>query len=250
MKNLLGQRTKINLGLEIDSERKIRVEENKKANQKTIDYFETIWSKPEIKRVHAISTNQFKTLLWKVGKDYFKTLNRSFVVDDENKDFLDLIAKYFTNDPAFETETKGELRKGLMIYGPCGTGKSSVFDIIRKICLEYSLMQFWFSNVSVHDVVTEFNKHGEQVVDKYSRGTVHFDDLGTEKMVQLWGVKENLFTRILQIRYNNFKERGTKTFVTTNHSIQDFKKIYGIQVYDRIFEMFNFIELGGKSRRF
>ena len=237
MENSIGKIIHNNLGLDCSSETRIQFEENKNGN-------------PKVKRVHQISTNQFKTLLWKVGKEYFKSMNRSFDVDAENKHFLDLIAKYFTNDSAFETETKGELRKGLMIYGPCGTGKSSVFDIIRKICVDYNLMQYWFSNVSVHDVVTEFNKHGEQVVDKYSRGTVHFDDLGTEKMVQLWGVKENLFTRILQIRYNNFKERGTKTYVTTNHSIQDFKKIYGIQVYDRIFEMFNFIELGGKSRRF
>ena len=203
----------------------------------------------KMKKVN-ISTDQFKILFWRAGKKYFKELNRSFIVDEENKHFLDLVARYFTQDISFETDTGGELRKGLFIHGPCGTGKSSVFDIIRNLCLEYNLMQYWFSNVSVHDVVTEFNKHGEQVVEKYSRGTVHFDDLGTEKMVQLWGIKENLLTRILQIRYNNFKDRGTKTFVTTNHSLQDFKKIYGVQVYDRIFEMFNIMELGGKSRRF
>ena len=203
----------------------------------------------KMKKVN-ISTDQFKILFWRTGKKYFKELNRSFIVDEENKHFLDLVARYFTQDISFETDTGGELRKGLFIHGPCGTGKSSVFDIIRNLCMEYNLMQYWFSNVSVHDVVTEFNKHGEQVVEKYSRGTVHFDDLGTEKMVQLWGIKENLLTRILQIRYNNFKDRGTKTFVTTNHSLQDFKKIYGVQVYDRIFEMFNIMELGGKSRRF
>ncbi|MDF4221076.1 hypothetical protein PXC01_05715 [Maribacter sp. M208] len=250
MKDSLGKRVKRNFGLETEFEKKKRVEENKKANQKGIEYFERIWSKPDVKKVHNITTNQFKTLLWKVGNEYFKNLNRSFDVDDKNKHFLDLIAKYFSGDPAFETETSGELRKGLMIFGPCGTGKSSVFDIIRKICIDYNLMQYWFSNVSVHDVVTEFNKHGESIVDKYSKGVVHFDDLGTEKMVQLWGVKENLFTRLLQIRYNNFKLKGTKTYVTTNHSIKDLEKIYGKQVYDRLYEMFNFIELGGVSRRY
>lgn len=196
-----------------------------------------------------ITSEQLKILVWRFGKIYFKRMNRKFIVDEYNVQFFDLICKYFSNDEAFEKITDGELRKGLFIHGPCGTGKSSIFDIIREISLQYNLKQMWFSNVSVHSVVSEFNKEGEHIVDKYSRGKVHFDDLGTEKLVQSWGVKENLLERLLQIRYNNFKVKGTKTYVTSNLPISEMKKIYGKQVFDRIFEMFNFIELGGKSRR-
>ncbi len=250
MKNSLGQRIKIEMGLETDEERKKRVAQEKKDYTPIKEYFDRILSQPEPIKYHHIPTEQFKTLFWKHGKTYFRKLNRKFIVDEHNKEFLDLICRYFANDEEFEKRTDGELRKGLFIYGPCGTGKSSVFDIVRNISKHYNLIQFWFSNVSVHQVITEFNLEGESVVEKYSRGMVHFDDLGTEKMVQAWGVKEHLFERLLQIRYNNFKEKGTKTFVTTNLSIQSLRKIYGKQVYDRIFEMFNFIELGGKTRRF
>lgn len=200
-------------------------------------------------RKSIISTEDFKCLFWKVGKNYFENQNRAFIVDDYNREVLDILSKYFANDLAFEMETGGELRKGLMLFGPYGTGKSSFFEIVRQICLDYNLMGLWFSHVSVHNVVTQYNLEGESIVNKYSLGTVHFDDLGTEKMVQSWGIKENLFVRLLLIRYNNFKWKGTRTYVSTNYNIEDFKKIYGNQVYDRFFEMFNFIELSGRSRR-
>jgi len=201
---------------------------------------------------------KLKQAIYKEGKIYYSKQNRNFEVDDENKLFLDIISKYFANDIEFEKITNGELRKGLLIYGPCGTGKSSIFDIVRIVSLKHNLKQIYFKNTSVHTVVNEFNKEsksnqkfgGELVIEKYSRGTIHFDDLGTEKMVQSWGIKEDLFDRILQIRYNNYKERVQKTFVTTNMTIQEIQKRYSPQVKDRLFEMFNMIPLGGNTRRF
>lgn len=205
--------------------------------------------KQEKKKQIELQTAQFKKLVWKFGKAYFKAMNRPFIVDDDNRQFLDLICQYFSNNPSFEINTDRELRKGLFIHGPCGTGKSSTLDIIEIINKHYSLKSSFFRNISVHTVVSDFTLYGEKVINKYSKGTIHFEDLGTEKIAQSWGVKENLFERILQIRYNNFKEKGTKTHITSNLPINSLETIYGKQVYDRIFEMFNFIELGGKSRR-
>lgn len=250
MKNSAGQRLKIRIGLENEKEGSERVANDKKRNEKAIHYFDELYAKPEKQKQHVMETAQLKILVWNFGKKYFESMNREFIVDDQNRQFLDVICRYFSNDRSFEKVTDGELRKGLFIHGPCGTGKSSVLDIIRNISRYYHLKQLWFSNVSVHTVVKEFNLDGEIMVDKYSRGTVHFDDLGTEKKAQSWGVKENLFERLLLIRYNAFKEKGTKTHVTSNLPIRSLEKIYGKQVYDRLFEMFNFIELDGKSRRY
>ena len=76
-----------------------------------------------------------------------------------------------------------------------------------------------------------------------------FDDLGAEREASNYG-KEDIFIRILEFRYEEFKHREIKTFITTNYTLQDVKKRYGIRVYDRFKEMFNFIELDGESRRF
>ena len=64
-------------------------------------------------------------------------------------------------------------------------------------------------------------------------------------------------SRIIELRYNEFKQKGTKTFITTNLTIKDLNKFYGNgfddsrnRFADRLYEMFNFIPLGGNSRRF
>lgn len=259
MKNSLGQRTKIQLGLESEEERKKRVAQQKKENAKTIEYFEKLHqqkNKPKIKKEMSLET--FKSQVWKIGKEYYAKKGRPFVVDAENKLFLELICKYFTNDIEFEEITNGELRKGLLIYGTCGSGKSSIFDIIRKVIMDNGLNHLYFKNTSVHTVINEFNKAsksnekfgGELVVEKYCRGTIHFDDLGTEKQVQAWGIKEDLFDRILQVRYNNFKETGRRTFVTTNMTIKELEKRYSPQVKSRLYEMFNMLPLTGNDRRY
>ena len=259
MKNSLGKRVKIKMGLETPEERKKRIAREKKENIKTHEYFESIYSKPEPVKYVEIPLEWMKAEVWKEGKAYFRKENRKFIVDERNKGFLDCMCRYFADDYSFEEVVEnGELRKGLLIYGACGTGKSSIFDIIQNISQKHNLTQLWFSNLSVHQVVNQFNKEnkqnkfvgGESVIDIYSRGKVHFDDLGTEKEVQAWGIKENLFDRLLQIRYNNFKEKGTKTFVTTNLSIKELESKYCKQVKDRLYQMFNFIPLNGDSRRF
>ena len=258
MKNSLGHRLKIQMKLESNEERKKRVAQEKKDNAKIIAYFERIHKQKETEKAIKVTTDQFKELFWKEGKKYFANEKRLFNVDENNKLFLDVICRYFANDLSFEKVTNGELRKGLLIYGNCGTGKSSMFDIVQRVSLKYNLRHLYFTNISVHDVVNQFNKEstqnklegGESIIDKYSRGPVHFDDLGTEKMVQAWGIKENLFDRLLQTRYNGFKAKGTKTFVTTNLSIQELQRNYSKQVKDRLYQMFNFIELNGESRRF
>lgn len=203
-----------------------------------------------------LSISDFKKMVWIEGKEYFARLNRPFQVDDENTEFLDTICRYFMNDKSFEEIYGGELRKGLLVYGPCGTGKSSMFDIVQNISRRYNLNPLWFSIISIHDLVIEFNLEGEYAVEKYKKGKVHFDDLGSEKVANSWGVKEKLMNRILELRYNEYKKKGTKTFITTNLTIEDLIKFYGNskdesrnRFGDRLYEMFNFIPLGGKSRR-
>jgi len=227
MKNSLGQNLKIQVGFLDESD-----------------------IKPENKKQIELQTAEFKKLVWEFGESYFRNLNRRFIVDNANQQFLDIVCKYFANDKSFEEITGGELRKGLFIYGPCGTGKSSTLEIITNISKQYQLKSLWFRNISVHTVIKEFNLKGEKSTEKYTEGTVHFEDLGMERIAQSWGVKENLFERLLQIRYNNFKLKGTKTHITSNLTPNALEKHYGRQISDRAIEMFNFIHLPGKSRRY
>jgi DNA replication protein DnaC len=245
----LGTRLKIKTGMESEKERKKRVALEKKEREKHREYNEKVRN-PTIKSEKQITTKEFKIILFKEATAYFLKMNRKFIIDDSNKRFLRLISLYFTNNLDFEKETDGELRKGLLVFGNCGTGKSSIFDVIQNISLKYNLKYLWFKNVSVNDVVTDYNLKGEEVVKSVITGGIHFDDLGTEKLANSWGVREKLMGRILEVRYNNFKKNGVKTFVTTNLSIAKIEEYYGVRVADRLYELFNFIELTGDSKRF
>ncbi|CAL2109789.1 conserved protein of unknown function [Tenacibaculum sp. 190130A14a] len=229
--------------------KKKRVAREKKEIERNVEYFIKI-SKSKINTNQKMNTEEFKNVFWKIANEYFSKLNREFIVDDNNKDFLHLLSLYFSENQDFETIAGGEIRKGLLIYGSCGTGKSSIFDIIQNISKRYGLKSFWFKNVSVHQVITDYNTQGEEIVKIYTRGKIHFDDLGAEKEANSWGIREKLMIRILETRYNLFKEKGIKTYITTNLSLEELKKIYGMRVYDRLFEMFNFLELNGSSRRY
>ena len=258
MKNSLGNRVKIQIGLETEEERKKRIAREKKErkayNKKNA---QLLSKKTKPKIIYSTPEDWLKKEIWDEGRKYYKEKGRDFIVDDENKVFLRLIVKYLTKSKEFKEICNGELRKGLLIYGTCGTGKSSIFDIIQRVIIKHNLMPLYFKNTSVHTVVNEFNKEsksnekygGEVVVDKYCRGMIHFDDLGKETIVQNWGIKEDLFDRILQVRYNKFKDTGLKTFVTTNLTIKELEERYSPQVKSRLYEMFNMLPLTGKDRR-
>ena len=122
----IGQRLKLQLGMETEKERKKRVAREKKEIEKNNSYFKKISQTKEQKIISSISTEILKNLIWKESNEYFKKRGRVFTVDNSNKDFLHLISLYFSNNPQFESKYGGELRKGLFIHGTCGTGKSTI----------------------------------------------------------------------------------------------------------------------------
>ena len=264
MKNSLGHRVKVKMGLETDEERKKRIAQEKKENSKAIQYFEELDKKQDhSKPVHiVIPLDWMKKEFYKTAKSYFQKERRKFEVDEDNKIILDIICRYFANDPSFEDVVEnGRLNKGLMIKGNCGTGKSSVFDIIQFIGRKHRIPQLWFCNVSSLTVTAEFAKYNkdsnaDSVIEYYSKGKVCFDDLGSENMVNDYGIKKELMREVLELRYNRFKSLGTKTFCSTNLTIEKLVEKYDKdskpdhkRIEDRIYGMFNILPMYGKSRR-
>lgn len=198
-----------------------------------------------------IPTIVLKKIFNEEAEIYFRNLGKYFVIDKNNKNYFNILCHYFSEDLKFEEEIGGELRKGIMVFGDVGTGKSSSFDIIQNISKKHKLTALWFPKRSANDVVTKYNESllKDVVIRDCSKGKMYFDDLGSEKEASNFG-KEDIFVRILELRYDEFKEKGTKTFLTTNFTIEDIKNRYGIRIYDRFREMFNFLELSGESRRF
>ena len=195
----------------------------------------------------------FKKLFFKMAQEFYVKSNTDFEVDIGNKNFLGHFCKYWNRDMAFEVLENISLRKGLLVFGSYGTGKTSSFQIIQNLAKHYQVRELWFPSISTQQVVAKFNleKNKENVIQYYSRGVFLFDDLGAEiagNNIYQYG-KEEVFVRILLNRYRNFESLGTKTHITTNLSLGEIEQRYGKQLADRFIKMFNLLKLDGPSRR-
>jgi len=172
-----------------------------------------------------------------------------------------------------------DLNKGLMIIGSYGIGKTSIIETfhnifkyardnafrIRNKAGEFEQLRWYeiyFSFCTTNDVVSEFegikrSEHSDedyvwdQFWKKHSKGFRYYDDVMTEKVASNFG-KVELFKQIFEKRYSN----RAKTIISLNYegdsidsTLEAFAKRYGERNYDRLFEMYNIIELKGESLR-
>ncbi len=69
----------------------------------------------------------FKKVFFKMAQEFYAKSNTDFEVDIGNKNFLGHFCKYWNRDMAFEVLENISLRKGLLVFGSYGTGKTSSF---------------------------------------------------------------------------------------------------------------------------
>ncbi|MEP3210894.1 MAG: hypothetical protein ABJN95_17025 [Maribacter sp.] len=209
-----------------------------------------------LKMQSSIDLNQMKRIFAREARLFYREKrNREFQVDTDNKKYFNQICKYFSRDSLFEIDHEGDLNKGLFVYGNSGSGKTTSFKIIQSISQKYNLKQLWFPFIETQEVVNKFNsdKNKDSIIKNYSKGNFMFDELGAETTAQnvfVFG-KEDIFIRILEARYNQFVDKGVKTHITCNLTLEEIRKRYGPRVEDRFYEMFNLVPLNvtGKSRR-
>lgn len=183
---------------------------------------------------------------------------KPFVLDQANEAIYKVLAMYFTGDERFETEGPSRLgyeegtfslHKGLILAGPKGVGKSDMMDLFaRNPRAPYAV-------VSCLDIETEYDKDGASILDQYASTlpntyTGHyyghdklgicFDDFGAEQDGKHYGKAVNIMDKLLQTRYRLC--RGPYTHLTTNASEEQIQTAYDGRVWDRMVQMFNFIE--------
>lgn len=201
-------------------------------------------------------------------KYVFKELyHKELVLDKHSQDFLLALINYFYQDQEFfkspcliKNLNNPSFGKGLLIIGNPGLGKSKflkAFEIIFKNFCHYN-SNFYFLFSDVNDIVTDFESletsEKDNFFQKQSGGFRCYDDVKSERQASNFGIV-NLMQDILQYRYN--KDR--KTIIICNFSdsypdnlqeaLNEFGTKYGSRIYDRIYEMFNILEVKGKSKR-
>lgn len=177
---------------------------------------------------------------------------------------LKALVSYFVGDietfrkcPNVNLLSIPDLKKGLLIMGNYGNGKTSVMRALEKSFIGTNIA---FKGYSANELVlmyegceTPFAKADFTKRIMHS-GTRYFDDVLTERQANNYG-KANLLKDVIEERYS----RRLRTYISCNYpdhaigniekGLEQFGEKYGSRVYDRLFDMFNIVEFTGKSYR-
>jgi hypothetical protein len=178
-------------------------------------------------------------------------LQDDFFVDDCIKPTMKALCLYFANDIRFETEGFGKLKKGIMLVGNVGVGKTLLMKAFKDNPKRY------YNVRSTSSIVDGYCKGGVELIEDYCRGQVSykpplaycFDDLGVETLpAKFMGNSENVMEKIILHRYEQ-NIPFFYTHFTTNLDGDQIESNYGTRIRSRLREMCNFIEVGGEDRR-
>lgn len=133
--------------------------------------------------------------------------------------------------------------KGLFIYGPCGTGKTTAARILEKL--------FGFVFADVEFIARKYMvEKGEEWVSDFicenERKVVVIDDIGSEREMKRYG-NSSPMVDIIFARSRSYEWYGVPTIYTSNH--EELDKVYGKRIDSRIFGTCEGVLIAGNDRR-
>lgn len=176
------------------------------------------------------------------GKELY---GQNFALNKSDLPLLYKLVAYFLKDEITANKYGLSMKKGILLSGPIGVGKTSFINILK----------FFLKNEdryivkTCRDISFEFIEDGYNVIHKYSKGinrqvpikSFCFDDLGVEGSLKYYGNECNVMAEIILSRYDLFVSHKLITHITTNLSASEIEAIYGNRVRSRMREMFNLI---------
>lgn len=188
-----------------------------------------------------------------------------FVIDGENAAAVNFLCLYFSGDTRFESGTTS-LTKGIFLVGPVGVGKTrlmrffmdnphqsfgmpSCTDIENKWTNNGAKEPFTINDIGIIEYYSSVQKAPKSDPYLHEFRGICFDDLGTRDnpVQKRYGEEKNVMQEIILNRYRSVP--FNQTHFTSNLGADGTEQKYGTRIRDRIREMCNVIEIGGKSRR-
>ncbi len=167
----------------------------------------------------------------------------------EDKDLLHKLISYGISSEEQCMNHGLDLRKGILLTGPVGCGKTSLMSLLPEFM--YPFQKYQVKNT--REIAAEFHKDGFETIQKYGLRPkpICLDDLGVETNIKHFGNECNTIGEILLHRYDLFVNQGIVTHATTNLNADELEDIYGIRVRSRLRSMFNLISFpeGVKDKR-
>lgn len=162
-----------------------------------------------------------------------------FCVKVEDKDLLHKLISYGISSEEQCANHGLNLKKGILLTGPVGCGKTSLMSLLPAFM--YPFQKYQVKNT--REIAAEFHKEGYETIQKYGLRPkpICLDDLGVETNIKHFGNECNTIGEILLHRYDLFVNQGIVTHATTNLNADELEDIYGIRVRSRLRSMFNLV---------
>ena len=185
-------------------------------------------------------------LLNKGKTDYGNT----FQFYQEDYELLFKLITYIQGDKQTAEKLNLNLKKGILLTGPVGVGKTTIMKLMRYLQTPHQRQLV----IPCRDISFQFMKEGYETILHYSNRsykeypehgyipvTYCFDDLGIEQNLKFYGNECNVMAEILLSRYDRFIKDGMLTHITTNLSATEIEEMYGNRVRSRMRQMFNLV---------
>ncbi|OBX25728.1 hypothetical protein LX77_02821 [Gelidibacter algens] len=164
-----------------------------------------------------------------------------FRIYDEDKDIIHKLCYYFIKDQKNCQKYDIDPRKGILLSGPVGCGKTTLMTLLRHIIPTNRP----YDIIPCRNVIFSFNHLGFKTVEDYGNTkSFCFDDLGIEPMGRFYGKDLNVMGEVLLSRYELFiqSKQRIKTHATTNLDADELEEHYGHRVRSRMRKLFNIID--------
>ena len=189
----------------------------------------------------AYTATQNKLCLW-----HERVQRQPYVFDDHSTPLVKSLYQIFK---------QGNRKKGVLLRGPVGTGKSILMKYFGVHCAEKS-----FQMVSAAQLCQSYQRGGFENLQHYMQLSHYqgaplsnikgwcIDDLGAEMNpnITFFGTQINVLQQVLQTIYEQSHLRGWY-HITTNLASVQIKDRYGARVLSRICELFTIIDVPKKA---
>jgi len=198
------------------------------------------------------SSFDFTKCLSQIESTGKKLYHASFKVFAEDYEIIFKLLVYFLKDSVGAEKYNISFRKGILLSGPVGCGKTSLMYILRL----FQQPEERLILKPCRDISFEFIQEGYSTIQKYSKHSFKnevpkaycFDDLGIENNLKYFGNECNVMAEILLSRYDLFVSRQMITHLTTNLNSSEIEELYGTRVRSRLREQFNLIAFDQNSK--
>lgn len=197
--------------------------------QKKLDELRNVWD----------AKKMFKLMSWASANVFEKPL----IVNEDNKKLITTICFFLSGDPRFETELGYSFKRGLLIRGATGLGKTHIVRCVEQNELNPVL------TLSVLDITDEVKHTGEYNLVMGDKKVLYLDDVGTEEAtVKYFGTNVMWFKQFIETIYLKSKN-FSNLIISTNLNFAGMADKYGFRVASREREMFNVVDVSGQDMR-